>query len=173
VVVVDSANPDFFIAHADVKLILQLPSEPRQPPTELPLFTAMVDRFRTMPKATIAVIEGRCRGGGSALVLGMDLRFAAIGRARLGQPEVAVGIIPGGGGTQRLPRLIGGGRALEVILGCDDVDAETARLVGLGAVERSRWLDCRTLEVPGGQLVCVIPVHSDRDEFLQHARVWP
>ena len=55
----------------------------------------------------------------------------------------------------------------------DDVDAETARLVGLGAVERSRWLDCRTLEVPGGQLVCVIPVHSDRDEFLQHARVWP
>ena len=55
----------------------------------------------------------------------------------------------------------------------DDVDAETARLVALGAVERSRWLDCRTLEVPGGQLVCVIPVHSDRDEFLRHAKVWP
>jgi enoyl-CoA hydratase/carnithine racemase len=130
VVVVDSANPDFFIAHADVKLILQLPSEPQPPPTELPLFTAMVDRFRTMPKATMAVIEGRCRGGGSELVLGMDLRFAALGRARLAQPEVTVGIIPGGGGTQRLPRLIGRGRALEVILGCDDVDAETAERWG-------------------------------------------
>src|SRR3954447_16769706 len=130
VVVVDSANADFFIAHADVKLILQLPSEPQPPPTELPLFTAMVDRFRTMPKATIALIEGRCRGGGSELVLGMDLRFAALGRARLAQPEVTVGIIPGGGGTQRLPLLIGRGRALEVILGCDDVDAETAERWG-------------------------------------------
>src|SRR3982751_243873 len=115
-----------FSPPADAKLIRQLPPEPQPPPTELPLFTAMVDRFRTMPKATIAVIEGRCRGGGSELVLGMDLRFAALGRARLAQPEVTVGIIPGGGGTQRLPRLIGRGRALEVILGCDDVDAETA-----------------------------------------------
>src|SRR3954453_16042848 len=128
VVVVDSANPEFFIAHADVSLILQLPSEPLPPPTELPLFTAMVDRFRTMPKATLAVIEGRCRGGGSELVLGMDLRFAALGRARPAPgrggpapPGVAVGILPGGGGPQRLPRLVGRGRALEVILGCDDV----------------------------------------------------
>jgi hypothetical protein len=55
----------------------------------------------------------------------------------------------------------------------DDVEAETARLIGLGAVERSRWLDCRTLEVPGGQLVCVIPLHSDPDEFAKAARVWP
>ena len=130
VVVVDSANPDFFIAHADVKLILQLPTEPQPPPAELPLFTAMVDRFRTMPKATIAVIEGRARGGGSELVLGMDMRFAARGRAVLAQPEVAVGIIPGGGGTQRLPRLVGRGRALEVILGCGDIDAETAERWG-------------------------------------------
>lgn len=55
----------------------------------------------------------------------------------------------------------------------DDVDAETARLIRLGAVERSRWLDCRTLEVPGGHLVCVIPVHSDPVEFESAARVWP
>ena len=54
----------------------------------------------------------------------------------------------------------------------DDVDAETARLVGLGAVERSRWQGCRTLEVPGGQLVCVIPVHSDPAEFAKVAHVW-
>jgi enoyl-CoA hydratase/carnithine racemase len=130
VVVVDSANPEFFIAHADVGLILQLPQEALDAPTEMPLFTAMVDRFRTMPKVTIAVIEGRARGGGSELVLGMDLRFAALGRAVLAQPEVALGIIPGGGGTQRLPRLVGRGRALEVILGCGDVDAETAERWG-------------------------------------------
>lgn len=55
----------------------------------------------------------------------------------------------------------------------DDVDAEAARLIGLGAVELSRWLDCRTLEVPGGQLICVIPVHSDPDEFAKAAKLWP
>jgi enoyl-CoA hydratase/carnithine racemase len=130
VVIVDSADPEFFIAHADVNLILQLPHEEQPAPTELPLFTAMADRFRTMSKVTIAVIEGRARGGGSELVLAMDLRFAASGRARLSQPEVAVGIIPGGGGTQRLPRLVGRARALEIVLGCDDVDAETAERWG-------------------------------------------
>ena len=55
----------------------------------------------------------------------------------------------------------------------DDLDAETRRLIGLGAVELSRWLDCRTLQVPGGHLVCVIPVHSDPDDFVALARVWP
>jgi enoyl-CoA hydratase/carnithine racemase len=83
-----------------------------------------------MPKVTIAMIEGRARGGGSELVLGMDLRFAASGRAWLAQPEVALGIIPGGGGTQRLPRLMGRARALEVALGCGDIDAETAERWG-------------------------------------------
>lgn len=55
----------------------------------------------------------------------------------------------------------------------DDVEAETRRLVGLGGVEVSRWLECRTLRVPGGHLVCVIPVHSDLDEFIAAAHVWP
>jgi len=55
----------------------------------------------------------------------------------------------------------------------DDLDAETQRFLDLGAVEVSRWLDCRTLRVPGGHLVCIIPVHSDPAEFLAHARVWP
>jgi enoyl-CoA hydratase/carnithine racemase len=130
VVVIDSANPEFFIAHADVKLILQLPREAQSPPTELPLFQAMVDRFRTMPKVTIAVIEGRARGGGSELALGMDMRFAARGKALLAQPEVGVGIIPGGGGTQRLQRLVGRARALEIVLGCHDIDAELAERWG-------------------------------------------
>ena len=126
VIVLDSADPEFFAAHADVNLILRLPIDDESRHTELGSFHAMVDRFRTMPKATIAVIEGIARGGGSELALSFDMRFAAIGRAVLAQPEVAVGIIPGGSGTQRLHRLVGRGRALEIILGCSDIDAETA-----------------------------------------------
>jgi enoyl-CoA hydratase/carnithine racemase len=127
VVIVDSADADFFIAHADVSLILQLPREERTAAnSELGFFHAMCDRFRTMPKATIAVIEGRVRGGGSEFVSSFDMRFASRERARFGQPEVPLGIIPGGGGTQRLPRLVGRARALEIILGGGDVDGPLA-----------------------------------------------
>jgi enoyl-CoA hydratase/carnithine racemase len=129
VVVLESANPEWFIAHADVSLILQLPTEPH-PVERLPFFSAMTERFRTMPKATIAVIEGRAGGGGSELALACDMRFAAIGRAVLSQPEVALGIIPGGTGTQRLGRLAGRARALEIILGCDEFSAEEAERYG-------------------------------------------
>lgn len=129
VVVLQSANPEFFIAHFDVSLILQIPVDLAQPaaPTA---FHEMCETFRTMAKATIAKIEGRVGGGGSELALSCDMRFAAIGRAVLNQPEVALGIIPGGSGTQRLPRLIGRSRALEVILGCDDFDAMDAERFG-------------------------------------------
>ncbi len=130
VVVMQSADPEFFVAHADVNLILGLPEHPQQPASEPSLFQQMVDRFRTMPKATLAKIEGVCRGGGSELVLSMDMRFAALGRAVLGQPEVAVGILPGGSGTQRLPRLLGRGRALEIVLGADDFPADLAERYG-------------------------------------------
>jgi enoyl-CoA hydratase/carnithine racemase len=131
VVVLRSANPEFLIAHADVELILQLPREPRGAPGDaLGFFHAMCERFRTMPKATIAVVEGRVRGGGSELVSSFDMRFAARGRAVFGQPEVPLGLIPGGSGTQRLPRLVGRARALEAILGGGDVDAELAEQWG-------------------------------------------
>jgi enoyl-CoA hydratase/carnithine racemase len=130
VVVFRSANPDFFIAHADVGLILGLPTEPKPKPTELSFFHAMVEGWRNLPKATIAQLEGCTRGGGSELALSLDMRFAAIGRAVLSQPEVALGILPGGSGCQRLPRLMGRGRALEVVLGCDDFDAELAERYG-------------------------------------------
>lgn len=130
VVVLQSANADFFIAHADVTLIQQLPKEVPPKSTKLGWFHQMVERFRTMPKATIGKIEGRARGGGSELLLSLDMRFGAIGRALLAQPEVAVGIIPGGSGTQRLPRLVGRGRALEVILGGGDFSAELAERYG-------------------------------------------
>jgi enoyl-CoA hydratase/carnithine racemase len=129
VVVMESADPDFFIAHADVNLILGLPVDAPAPGGPS-VFHELVDRFRTMPKATIAKIEGICRGGGSELALSMDMRFAALGRAVLGQPEVAVGILPGGSGTQRLPRLVGRGRALEIALGAADFPADLAERYG-------------------------------------------
>src|SRR5882724_5622612 len=94
------------------------------------VFHAMVDRFRTMPKATIGKLEGRARGGGSEFLLSLDMRFGALGRAILAQPEVALGIIPGGSGTQRLPRLVGRSRALEIVLGCEDFPAELAERYG-------------------------------------------
>lgn len=130
VVVFQSANPEFFIAHADIELIRQMPRTPPPKPERPTFFQAMCDRFRTMPKATIAKIEGCARGGGSEFSLSLDMRFAALGRAVLSQPEVAIGIIPGGSGTQRLPRLLGRGRAMEIVLGCDDFDAATAERYG-------------------------------------------
>jgi enoyl-CoA hydratase/carnithine racemase len=130
VIVFSSADPDFFIAHADVSLIQQLPDNAPPRPTQLGFFHAMVDRFRTMPKVSIAKIEGRTRGGGSEFVLSLDMRFAALGKAVLGQPEVALGILPGGSGTQRLPRLCGRGRALEIVLGCQDFPADLAERYG-------------------------------------------
>jgi enoyl-CoA hydratase/carnithine racemase len=129
-VVVRSADPEFFIAHADLALIQALPRDRRDRPDELEFIHVFMERWRTLPQVTIAQLEGRARGGGSEFVLSLDLRFGAVGRAILGQPEVAVGILPGGSGTQRLPRLIGRGRALEVVLGCEDFDAELAERYG-------------------------------------------
>jgi enoyl-CoA hydratase/carnithine racemase len=127
-VVLRSADPEWFIAHFDVEAILSFPID--QPaPTELNGFHAMCEQLRTMPKPTIAQIAGRVGGGGSEVALSCDMRFATPD-AVFSQPEVALGILPGGSGTVRLPRLIGRSRALEVILGCDDVDAATAERWG-------------------------------------------
>ena len=130
VVVFDSADREFFVAHADVSMIRALPAEEDATVAALDGFHAVIDRYRTMPKATIACIEGIARGGGSEFVLALDMRFGALGRAILSQPEVALGIIPGGGGTQRLPPLVGRGRALEVILGAEDFPADVAERYG-------------------------------------------
>ena len=133
VVVLASANPDFFIAHFDVGLILKFPAEAPAPGAEpLPLspFHRMCEALRTMPKTTIAVIEGRAGGGGSEIALSCDMRFALRGQAVFNQPEVALGILPGGSGTVRLSRLLGRSRALEVVLGCDDVPADLAEAWG-------------------------------------------
>ena len=131
VVILRSANPDFFIAHFDVGLILKFPVDaPASPDAVLSPFHRMCETLRMMPKATIAVVEGRAGGGGSEIALSCDMRFALRGRAVFNQPEVALGILPGGSGTVRLSRLLGRSRALEVVLGCDDVSAETAEAWG-------------------------------------------
>jgi enoyl-CoA hydratase/carnithine racemase len=130
VVVFRSADPEFFIAHADLAMISNLPRDADAAASALAGFHGFLERWRTLDKITIAQLEGRARGGGSEFALSLDLRFAAIGRAVLGQPEVALGIIPGGGGTQRLARLLGRARALEVIAGCGDVDAIVAERYG-------------------------------------------
>jgi enoyl-CoA hydratase/carnithine racemase len=127
--VLASADPDFFVAHGDVEGILQIPREPAPPQTEPNVAVVLADRLRTMPKATIAMIAGNARGGGSEIALSCDLRYAGFS-ARLGQPEVPLGIVPGAGGTQRLSRLVGRARALEIILTGADYTAEEAAALG-------------------------------------------
>ena len=130
VVVIGSANPDFFIAHFDVGLIQRFPAGPPDPTAPLSPFHRMCEALRTMPKATIAVVEGRAGGGGSEIALSCDMRFALRGKAVFNQPEVALGILPGGSGTVRLARLMGRSRALEAVLGCDDIPADLAESWG-------------------------------------------
>ena len=131
VVVFKSANPDFFLAHFDVEAILQFPTEGEAERSSEPNpFHLMCERLRTMNKVTIAQIEGRVGGGGSELVASMDMRFGVIGQTIVNQMEVPLGILPGGSGTQRLPRLVGRGRAMEIVLGGEDLDAETAERWG-------------------------------------------
>ena len=127
-VVFRSANPDWFIAHFDVEAILTFPTE-APPASELNRFHSMCETLRTMPKVTIAAIDGRVGGGGSEFASSCDMRFATP-RSIFNQPEVALGIIPGGSGTVRLPALLGRARALEVMLGCNDIDAATAERWG-------------------------------------------
>ena len=127
VIVFQSANPEFFIAHADVEMIRRISDfEPSSPSG----FQRVVERYRTMEKISIGKNEGCARGGGSEFLLSLDMRFGAIGKMLLSQPEVGLGILPGGSGTVRLPRLMGRSRALEVTLGCEDFDAELAERYG-------------------------------------------
>lgn len=129
VVVFQSADPEFFIAHADVDLIRNLAPVTSRP-TELNIYVAALERIRTLPMASIGKIAGIARGGGSEFLLSLDMRFAATGPTILGQPEVALGIFPTGSGSQRLPRIMGRSRALEVSLGCQDFMAEEAERYG-------------------------------------------
>jgi enoyl-CoA hydratase/carnithine racemase len=130
VVVFESANPDFFLAHYDTEhnpaATLSLPPGP----TGMHAWLDLTVRLTRAPVVSIAQIRGRCRGAGSEFVLACDLRFASRENALLGQPEVGIGVPPGGGPMARLSRLVGRGRALEVLLLANDFDGPRAELYG-------------------------------------------
>jgi enoyl-CoA hydratase/carnithine racemase len=129
VVVFESAIPDFYLAHFDLTgKTGNITTEVG--PSGLPILMDTFVRLTKSPVASIAKIRGCVRGGSSEFVLACDMRFASRENTRLGQPEVGVGVHPGGGGAERLPRLVGRGRALEIILGANDFDGDTAERYG-------------------------------------------
>lgn len=131
VLLLRSADPDFFLMHGDVELLADL--EPRYAPvTEPNVAAATFDRLRTGRLVTIGLLDGAARGGGCELLGALDLRIGSE-RAVVGQPEVPMGILPGAGGTVRWPRLVGRGRAIEILL--------TGRDVGADELYRIGWLD--------------------------------
>jgi enoyl-CoA hydratase/carnithine racemase len=129
VVVFESANRDFYLSHFDLtgklgNVMTAVGS------SGLPVLEDTFVRLTKSPVASIAKIRGCVRGACSEFVLACDMRFASRENTRLGQPEVGVGLHPGGGGTERLPHLVGRGRALEIILGANDFDADLAERYG-------------------------------------------
>ncbi len=130
VLVLRSNVEGFFIAHFDVEALLSMDSGGANTNSSLTSFDELCLRFQKMNKVTICVIEGRVGGGGSEIAMACDLRFAATETAVMNQMEVPIGIIPGGGGTQRLPELVGYSRALELIVGGLDLDATTGEKWG-------------------------------------------
>jgi len=140
VIAFKSGDPDYFISHVDVTRI----KENREAAAKLggtPSIGLMLHHLSTSRLVTIAQIEGRVRGVGSEFILACDMRFAARESAIFGQFEPSFGVIPGAGGAQHLARLMGRGRALEVMLSAQDYDADLA--------ERYGWIN-RAL--PGAQL---------------------
>jgi enoyl-CoA hydratase/carnithine racemase len=129
VVVFESANPDFYLAHFDLTgKTGNITSAVG--PSGLPILMDTFVRLTKSPVVSIAKIRGCVRGVSSEFVLACDMRFASRENTLLGQPEVGVGVHPGGGGTERLPHLVGRGRALEIVLGANDFDGDTADRYG-------------------------------------------
>lgn len=144
VVVITGAGDKAFIAGADINEFAQrTPVQQRAVMSERTIF----QEIASYPKPVIAMINGFALGGGCELALACDIRLAAKS-AKLGQPEIKLGIIPGGGGTQRLPRLVGSGRALKMILSGEMIDADHAERIGLvDAVYADADLRSNTLEL--------------------------
>jgi enoyl-CoA hydratase/carnithine racemase len=130
VVVFDSANPDFYLAHYDVEHDPSRPAALPAGPTEMHAWRDLLARLSRAPVVSIASIRGRARGAGSEFVLACDLRFASRENTLLGQFEAGTGVVPGGGPMARLCRLVGRGRALEILLVADDLDGPRAERYG-------------------------------------------
>src|SRR4051812_30124474 len=129
VVVFDSANPDFYLAHYDTENDPARTISMAPGPTGMHPWLDLMARLSRAPVVSIASLRGRARGAGSEFALACDIRLAG-DRAILAQFEVGTGVVPGGGPMARLPRLIGRGRALEVLLVADDIDAALAERYG-------------------------------------------
>ena len=129
VVVFESAIADFYLSHFDLtgKLGNIMTATGA---SGLPILMDVFVRLTKSPVASIAKIRGCVRGVSSEFVLACDMRFAARENLRIGHPELGVGLHPGGGGTERLPHLVGRGRALEIVLGANDFDGDTAERYG-------------------------------------------
>src|SRR5262250_613155 len=130
VVVFDSAVEGFFLNHSDFLGKLEDLTNLPPGPTGLEAWPDVLVRVSRGPVVTIALLRGRATGNGSELALACDMRFASREKAILSQWEVGAGIVPGGGPMARLPRLMGRGRALEVLLGADDIPGELAERYG-------------------------------------------
>ena len=144
VVIITGSGEKAFIAGADISEFEgRTAVQQRAVMRSRNIFTTAED----FPKPLIAMINGFCLGGGNELAMSCDLRIASE-KARFGQPEINLGIIPGGGGTQRLPRLIGEGRAMQLILSGEMIDAAEAWRIGLvNEVHPADQLRARTMEL--------------------------
>ena len=130
VVVFDSAVEGYFLTHYDFLAPVEDTTRLPPGPTGLQPLPDMLVRLSRAPAVSIASIRGRATGVGSELALACDMRFASREKAILSQWEVGAGVVPGGGPMARLPRLMGRGRALEVLLGADDIPGDLAELYG-------------------------------------------
>jgi enoyl-CoA hydratase/carnithine racemase len=130
VVVFDSAIDGFFLTHYDFLAKVEETTSLPPGPTGLQPLPDMLVRLSRAPVVSIASIRGRATGVGSELALACDMRFASREKAILSHFEVGAGIVPGGGPMARLPRLMGRGRALEVLLGADDIPGDLAERYG-------------------------------------------
>src|SRR5262249_34658481 len=130
VVVFDSAVEGFFLNHSDFLGKLEDLTGLPPGPTGLQAWPDILVRLTRAPVVSITLIRGRATGNGSEIALASDMCFASREKAILSQWEVGVGLVPGGGPMARLPRLIGRGRALEVLLGADDIRGDLAELYG-------------------------------------------
>ena len=162
VLVITGAGPKSFIAGADISEF-----EGQTPVTQRDLFheRTFFNTIDAFPKPVIAMINGFCLGGGNELALACDIRICSE-NARFSQPEINLGIMPGGGGTQRLTRLIGEGRAMELILSGDMIDAETARFVAERGAYITPTLVTAVALMEAGRELGMLPESLHKVEFI-------
>jgi enoyl-CoA hydratase/carnithine racemase len=161
VVVVDSAVPDQFIAHYDLLKPLEDSTGMASGPTGMHPVPDFMVRFARLAPVTIVSIRGRATGIGSELALAADMRFASREKAVLSQWEVGAGFAPGGGPMARLPRLVGRGRAMEILIGSDDIDGELAEKYGyvnraLPDAELDGFVDALATRIAGFDRTAVV-----------------